>query len=688
MTQERPAVSICIPAYENPEGIKRLLRSVAAQSFRDIEVILTDDSKTDGVENAVKDCGVPVQYHRNVPSLGAVCNWNRAISLARGRYIKIMHHDDWFADENSLQRFVDLLEKDPEADLAFCGSWQVSPDGSRHARGISKEEKKAVSADYRNLYCANVIGAPSAVIVRRDALQRTGAVYDEQLTWLVDSAYYMEILRHNPHFACTSDPLICIGLSAGQLTNSVGEDPQILRREYIYVYRKERLSENPACREKLCTMLASTGLPLRDVPGDLGIGAHAYRTAQRAQRRRRGRQFLDTADYLYGKAADGLNRRFGRLTYVLFYIGLVIEVLAVVIDKSDLSNPWTSQIFRVTFLLFLSRMVTEHFTPKGRVWLFAFLVLSLISYRVSGRNELLRFTVFTAACAGSDPMRSMKTTFALTLSGCGLLAVLSLAHIFGRLYLVQDFGHGEEVRWCLGMGHPNACHCMAAMLVILFLYLYDRKMKPAGYAALFAANAGLFVLTKSNTGFVIAAAAVLLYAHLHYNERIRAGRAVYRAGNAVFAAGLFFSAAAAVVRPDSSPILQLADRALTGRMASLWDTTFYDGTLGTWHMFGSRLNQVYFDMGWLRLIYWYGVIPAAAVLCLVCALLFITGKRKDYAAYILVLLCCLYTVPEAHLVSVYIGRNFVLMLGALYAPLVERGSTAGTAAGLCAERSA
>lgn len=37
-------VSICIPAYGNPEGIRRLLDSIAGQTYTDFEIIITDDS--------------------------------------------------------------------------------------------------------------------------------------------------------------------------------------------------------------------------------------------------------------------------------------------------------------------------------------------------------------------------------------------------------------------------------------------------------------------------------------------------------------------------------------------------------------------------------------------------------------------------------------------------------------------
>ena len=45
----KPFISICIPAYKRVNYLKRLLESVAIQTFNDYEVIITDDSDDNSV---------------------------------------------------------------------------------------------------------------------------------------------------------------------------------------------------------------------------------------------------------------------------------------------------------------------------------------------------------------------------------------------------------------------------------------------------------------------------------------------------------------------------------------------------------------------------------------------------------------------------------------------------------------
>ncbi|WP_130836102.1 glycosyltransferase family 2 protein [Lachnoclostridium sp. Marseille-P6806] len=699
-----PKLSICIPAYENPEGIKRLLESVFSQRYTDFELIVTDDSGSDAVERAVREaarrsgrCGegpgsVLLRYFRNTPGLGAVRNWNRALSLAQGEYVKLMHHDDWFSDEGSLGSLVELLESHPEADLAFCGTYQAffASDGTLHRtpRGISAEDEALLRKDWRNLFLGNTIGAPSAVLVRRSA--PSACRYDPELTWLVDEEYYLRLLQGNPHFACSPEPWVTIGLSGDQLTESVRDDETVNIRELLYIYRRYMPVSGAAdvpergrrFADYLLARLAANHLPEEELPADLGIpdAARRYRHALREERRAERKRRADTAVYLLTKpvkiAADRMNAVLQPLRALLripaesaFWTALTIELLLVIWDKSNATVPYPGQIFRVTFLLFLIKAASEKFTRRELVFFLSACVLGVISWRCAGRNELLRAAVLLAALRGEDHRRVMKYSFFVTLAGCLALAVLAAAGIFGDLYRVQDFdGTGTDLRYCFGMGNPNAAHCMLTMLLILGLYLWENRLRWQHYAALLVLHFVLWRLCRSAAAAGTAFLAIAMSMAFHYRKRLRARDAVYRVTGAVFAAGLVLLAAAAVWGTKIPLIHWLDGHVLTGRVASLWGTTFFSGTLATWYWFSDRANTSYFDLGWLRVVYWYGVIPMILLTQLVFEWLRQIRLRRDAAAYMLVSCLVLYTLIEAHVVSIYLGRNIALPLLASYLP--------------------
>ena len=46
-------VSICVPAYKKPDFVTRLLDAVLLQDYKDIEVVITDDSPNDDIQVAI-----------------------------------------------------------------------------------------------------------------------------------------------------------------------------------------------------------------------------------------------------------------------------------------------------------------------------------------------------------------------------------------------------------------------------------------------------------------------------------------------------------------------------------------------------------------------------------------------------------------------------------------------------------
>ena len=365
-----------------------------------------------------------------------------------------------------------------------------------------------------------------------------------------------------------------------------------------------------------------------------------------------------------------MNKWLDNICAGLFYLGLAAEILLVIWDKSSWTDPYMGQICRMTFLLFaLCCACSVRKSTMAEDIVFAIGVLiGALSWRFGGRNDLLRIVIFLRAAGMVSVPRAMKVTFVSSVLGCLGLVGLAFAGIQGHLYQTYDYGHGVETRWDLGLGHPNSLHCMAAMLLIFGLYLFEKRMKLYLYVLLGVGNVLLYGLTRSNTAFAISMLALMLSLLLHYGKKLAAGNAVYFLGELFLFGGLLFSVFCGIYRPSGHWLLEKLDHVLTGRISSLWTTTFHEGTLSTWKWFGQRLNVCYFDLGWLRVVYWYGVIPAIVIIGLTFALLEHARKTRDKAAFMLLLCFGLYTVFEAHLVSAYIGRNYALFIAALYLP--------------------
>lgn len=368
-----------------------------------------------------------------------------------------------------------------------------------------------------------------------------------------------------------------------------------------------------------------------------------------------------------------------KAAYSLFYMGVIIEVLLVLIDKSAFTNPIEGQIFRLTFLLFLAKVCLTKYSFREYLLIVFFLTIGTVSYYITGRNEIIRVVIFMAACKEIDMMKCLRLVFWMTLSGCFLIILFSLSGVFGTISLTQDYGRGSvETRYVLGMGHPNALQCMVCVLTMLGLYLYHTKWKWYYYILTFGINVSFFMLTHSKTGLLVSAGAVIL-CFIASKIRGRGMTFIFSAGNmAVFAGSIIISVMSAkdamclwhyYWENEVNPQIRfyvLLDNLLTGRIHSLVETNNHEGIMSTWSMFSRPEADYYFDMGWVRLFYWYGIIPALLAIMVLAGLMVYFAWQRKFDEMVFLSMLALYTVVEAHIVSVYIARNYLLFLVGMY----------------------
>lgn len=387
-------------------------------------------------------------------------------------------------------------------------------------------------------------------------------------------------------------------------------------------------------------------------------------------------------------------REESRIPWLLFYVGLTIELLVVIIDKSNYTNPIEGYLFRITFLIFAAKLLLTKYDYREWVVILLLEAVGLLSYRVTGANDIIRIVTFVAACKDIPLKQMLRYVFYVTLVGCVVIILLSVTGIYGEISLTQAYGREsaeetryvgveaeEETRYTLGMGHPNALSCMFLMLAALSTYIWFERMKWYSYLFLMLLNVGIYMLTGSKTSMLITTAFILGAFVVSVGRALRDKKVIYVCGFLVFALCIGFSVDAAVcaqrVREaqwneffyenprDNRHIVLLGkiDRQISGRIVSLTDSEKNDGMIHTWSLFSNENNMnYYFDMGWVKLFYRYGVIPGILYVAACLALLWQFYRKKDACGLVLFVAFAVYTVVEAHLISVYVGRNYLLMM--------------------------
>ncbi len=364
-----------------------------------------------------------------------------------------------------------------------------------------------------------------------------------------------------------------------------------------------------------------------------------------------------------------------------FWLALVIELIIVMVDKSAYINPIEGQLFRLTFALCCAKIAATKYSRGEWLCILFFGAVAFISYLVNERDETVRIVAFVAACKGVELKRMLKLTLWLTLAGSVVLFVLSGLGVFGDFKITANFGRGEypsiiETRYCFGMGHPNAFQCMLFMMVTLCLYLYSEKMKLYHFALLELANYLSYRYTDSKTGFLVCTAVIAGVALLKYCVYLRRNKYLYILC-ALFVIGIVVFSAIGSHTGIENELIDRLDTILNGRFK--FAHQIEASRLENWLPFASAENTEYFDAGFIRLFYWYGIIPGVIYVLMHLYLIYQSRKNGDYAIAVIVAGYALFTIMEAHLISVYILRNYLFIwLGFYwYQPFAARAGYEG-----------
>ena len=240
-----PAVSVCIPTYRGAAHIAETIESALAQTFADFELIVIDDDSPDETGQLVARYRDPRLRYLRERNAGVEENWNRCLRLARGRYFKLLPHDDLIAPD-CLARQVAALEADPDERLAlvFCAR-RIIDSRSRAVmtRRYPRSSGGVIPARAAVRSCirsgANLLGEPGGVLFRTALGRRVGA-FDASLRIVTDLDYWVRLLRHGDAYYLP-ERLASFRVSPGTWSVAIGAAQAAELLAFI-----EKVGANPA----------------------------------------------------------------------------------------------------------------------------------------------------------------------------------------------------------------------------------------------------------------------------------------------------------------------------------------------------------------------------------------------------------------------------------------------------------
>jgi len=222
-------VSICIPTYAGEQFIAEAIQSVLNQSYQSFEILIVDDCSPDGTAEVVKKfTDDRIRYYRNERNLGPEGNWNKCLKLIKGKYYKLLPHDDVLMS-NCLQSQVDVFEADFDKTIAlvFGAKTVINSHGKKlfTRLPLGKKALRISSKDLINRCIrsgSNIIGEPGNGLIRAELIDEIGR-YSQVFPYVIDLDYWFRVLLHgDAHY--TGQITSCFRISEQAWSTRIGKE--------------------------------------------------------------------------------------------------------------------------------------------------------------------------------------------------------------------------------------------------------------------------------------------------------------------------------------------------------------------------------------------------------------------------------------------------------------------------------
>lgn len=227
-----PRISICIPAFNAAKYLPEALESVRNQTFKDWELIVTEDGSKDGAEELVRAFSQtvtqPVCYQRHEVNQGLPATRNTGIAASTGELIALLDADDHWA-ANHLEKAVAVLDESG-GDIVHSGS--ILFDGvSGETLGIRVPSRAVVDAFPLSLFVGDYIIQPSSVVMRKSLWERAGR-FDVSFRYVEDREMWLRCARVGGRFVFTGENTCFYRRHEGALSRHSAEMAVACARAY------------------------------------------------------------------------------------------------------------------------------------------------------------------------------------------------------------------------------------------------------------------------------------------------------------------------------------------------------------------------------------------------------------------------------------------------------------------------
>src|SRR5260370_18453353 len=242
-----PLVSFVVPCYKLAHLLPQCVNSILAQTYGYFEILIMDNCSPDNTPEVAASFGDPrVQHIRNETNIGHVRNFNKGITMARGKYVWLISPDDWLKGPNTLAHYVDTMNRIPRSGFAFCRAIEVQGSKEIGVALWTNGGKKDRIWDGPSFLMRLIEGdcvVLSSAMVRKECYDKHG-MFSLEMPHANDW-YLWCVLALHYQVAYLSEPMLYVRIHEESLTSEFnrGGNPICTIDELNVLWRVARLAE-------------------------------------------------------------------------------------------------------------------------------------------------------------------------------------------------------------------------------------------------------------------------------------------------------------------------------------------------------------------------------------------------------------------------------------------------------------
>lgn len=177
----RTKISVGIITYNQEETIRQTLDSILCQKGDfDLELVIGEDCSPDATYSICRQYAEQypnvVKLLPNTHNLGIMANFARVMQACTGEYVGICAGDDYWCDENKLQKQLDYFSFHPEVGVVSTSGYKLLVKSNTLVPHAIAPFKPIADGNIKSFYFSpdykgGVYAMPLSLLIKRDLLQ-------------------------------------------------------------------------------------------------------------------------------------------------------------------------------------------------------------------------------------------------------------------------------------------------------------------------------------------------------------------------------------------------------------------------------------------------------------------------------------------------------------------------------------